>query len=117
MSEYTDRLLSYWYRSSDSAPAYTHAATDRSPLCGDEVAFNLVVQDGVIKTANFKADGCCICECCTAMLAELATGKPPDWQLTEDEWKEYVGIDLKPNRSNCMMLPNRVLQLALRSPL
>lgn len=122
MSIYTDRLLMWWDRSyfGWTHGVYTHRARVTSPVCGDEVEFGLIVQDGRLVAVDCEAHGCCVCECCTAMLAELARNKPVEWltDYSEAKWVSFVDVpDLSPARqTSCVALPLRCLKSALQTP-
>ena len=87
---YTDRLLSYWDQNlfGWKHSGYTHGASEVSQLCGDEVEFRLIVSEAVLEVVDVWARGCCVSECCAAMLAELARGKMVGWvnAYTAEEW-------------------------------
>jgi len=114
---YTDRLLSYWDPDlrGFKHEGYTHGASDVSSMCGDEVEFRLVIGEGGLEVVDVVASGCCISECCAAMLAELARGKPLAWLDTFDDadWDRHVNVLLPASRrKSCMMLPLQCLRKA-----
>jgi hypothetical protein len=119
---YTARLLKFWdprYFGFHRC-AYTHGASETSPVCGDEVEFRLVLKDDQLEVVDVKAHGCCVSECCAAMLADLVCDRPLSWInhfLSDDHWTQYVNVPLgKSRRDSCMMLPLRCLRKALVAP-
>jgi NifU-like protein involved in Fe-S cluster formation len=114
---YTERLLSYWnpnlrgFHDQD----YTHMASETSSLCGDEVEFRVTLKDGLLETVDVWARGCCLSECCAAMLAKLARGKPLVWldTFTDQDWVNHVNVPVGESRKkSCLMLPLRCLRRA-----
>ena len=115
---YTDRLMSYWDRNLFGFPhqGYTHAAILNSAVCGDEVEFRLIVSASGLEVVDVWARGCCVSECCAAMLAELVRGKPLAWldTFSDADWDRYVNIPVSESREqSCMMLPLYCLRKAL----
>jgi nitrogen fixation NifU-like protein len=98
----------------------THRAADDNPLCGDQIALELEVDDaGRICQAWFQGDGCCISQAAASMLMESIEGKSRDEAqgMTADEMLRLFGPKLTPNRQKCCLLCWRVLQSALYSPI
>jgi nitrogen fixation NifU-like protein len=54
----------------------THSATQRNPLCGDELTVQLRVREGALAEAAFEARGCSIAQATASMLLERAVGAP-----------------------------------------
>lgn len=46
-----------------------------NPTCGDEIALQLRVRDGVIEEARFRGQGCSISQASASMMAQLVEGK------------------------------------------
>jgi nitrogen fixation NifU-like protein len=97
----------------------THSHEDDNPLCGDVVRVELRIgEDGQVESAWFDGDGCCISQAAASMLMEEIEGKPVE-QLKEfraADMLELFGARLTPNRQKCCLLPWRVVQSALHSP-
>ena len=72
----------------------------------------------VLKEAYFEGDGCCISQASASMLIEQFDGKTVDEvrQFTAENMLELFGAKLTPNRQKCCLLPWRVLQSAVFSP-
>lgn len=101
-------------------PQPTHAHEDDNPLCGDVVRMELRIDDqGTVRALWFGGDGCCISQASASMLAEKMDGKSVDEikSFTADEMLGLFGARLTPNRQKCCLLPWRVLQSAIYSPL
>ena len=100
-------------------PDATHSYEGKNTLCGDVVKVDLKVSDdGRIEDAWFQAEGCVITLASASMLMEEIEGKGPD-KLCEFDARsmlELFGARLTPNRQKCCLLPWRVLQTALHSP-
>ena len=50
-------------------------ASGTNPLCGDEVAFDLRLDNGRVAQARFRGKGCAIAQATSSMLAEQLEGK------------------------------------------
>ena len=66
----------------------------------------------------FDGDGCCISQAAASMLVERFDGHTVDEvrQFTANDMLELFGVRLTPNRQKCCLLPWRVLQAAIYSP-
>jgi nitrogen fixation NifU-like protein len=49
-----------------------------NPLCGDEVSLDLTIDNGVIREARFRGNGCSISQSSASMMTEAITGKTVD---------------------------------------
>jgi NifU-like protein involved in Fe-S cluster formation len=118
---YTDRLLFYWDQAlfGFKHEGYTHGASEVSQLCGDEVEYRLTINNNVLEVVDVWARGCCVSECCAAMLAELARGKTVDWVTSPQtmmDWPRYVNVPLGESRKqSCMMLAMKCLKKAVQA--
>jgi nitrogen fixation protein NifU and related proteins len=102
-----------------SCPSCTHRHEDDNPLCGDVVQMELRIDDtGLIREVFFNGDGCCISQAAASMLTERMEGKSVDdvRQFSANDMLEMFGVRLTPNRQKCCLLPWRVLQTAVFSP-
>jgi nitrogen fixation protein NifU and related proteins len=100
-------------------PHCTHRHEDDNPLCGDVVHVELRIdQQGTIQEAYFDGDGCCISQASASMLMEKFEGRGVDEvkQFTANDMLDLFGARLTPNRQKCCLLPWRVLQAAIYSP-
>lgn len=106
-----------------------------NPSCGDNIALELKVEDGVIREVGFAGSGCAISEASTAIMAELIEGRPVPEALEllrkfdgmikktvtdEAELEELEdalalrGIANMPARVKCAVLPWRTLDEAIK---
>lgn len=92
------------------APTARHS--DLNPFCGDEIAIELAVENGVVVDAAFDGHGCTISQAAASMLMEEVMGQPvsvvEEWD--RDFMLELLGINLSPTRLKCALLPLKVLQ-------
>ncbi len=97
----------------------THGHEDDNPLCGDVVSMQLRISpEGQICEAWFDGDGCCISQAAASMLTERVEGQSIDAvrKFTAADMLDLFGVRLTPNRQKCCLLPWRVLQAAVFSP-
>ena len=86
-----------------------------NPLCGDELAIELKVEDGVVTDVRYNGRGCAISQAAASMLSDQIKGRPVA-ELTgvgKDDVLEELGIPLTPIRLKCAMLSVGVLKVAL----
>jgi nitrogen fixation NifU-like protein len=86
-----------------------------NPVCGDVVRLDIRFEDGVVREAAFRGQGCVISMASASMFTEAIVGKTmEELEAMEDEdIFEMLGVELGPSRANCGVLPLRVLQEAL----
>ena len=65
--------------------APTHAAHGDNPLCGDKIALQIEVKDGVVKDLRFKGLGCAISTASASLMTEAVKGR------SKDEIEEMFG--------------------------
>ncbi len=119
---YQDRILEHYEEPfhRGPCPAATHAHEDDNPLCGDVVRMELSIPRGdKIEDAWFAGEGCCISQASASLLTEWTCGRSVDEvkQFAAEQMLELFGAKLTPNRQKCCLLPWRVLQSAIYSPL
>lgn len=118
---YQDRILDHFeepYHRGHCAHA-THEHTDKNPLCGDSIHIELeLAGDGRIESVWFDGQGCCISQASASMLLQRMDGKRVDdvKAFTAQDMLTLFGPRLTPNRQKCCLLPWRVLQAAIHSP-
>ncbi|HEV2659699.1 MAG TPA: SUF system NifU family Fe-S cluster assembly protein, partial [Ktedonobacteraceae bacterium] len=90
-------------------------AEDANPLCGDQLAMDLLVEGDHIKEVRFQGRGCAISQAAASMLSEKIEGKTVDEvvALGKDDVLEDLGIDISPARTKCAFLSLRVLHRGL----
>jgi nitrogen fixation NifU-like protein len=100
-------------------PHCTHCHEDDNPLCGDRVLMSLHLDDaGTLREVYFDGEGCCISQAAASMLVEKFDGRSVEEvkRFTADDMLRLFGVRLTPNRQKCCLLPWRVLQTAIYSP-
>src|SRR6266853_1860549 len=90
-------------------------AEDSNPLCGDQLAIDLVVEGDRVSEVRFKGRGCAISQATASMLSEMIEGKTVEEvvQLGKDDVLEGLGIAISPARTKCAFLSLRVLHRSL----
>jgi nitrogen fixation NifU-like protein len=93
----------------------TAHAEDSNPLCGDQLAMDLVVDGDRVSEVRFKGRGCAISQASASMLSEMIEGKTVKEvvQLGKDDVLEALGIAISPARTKCAFLALRVLHRSL----
>jgi nitrogen fixation NifU-like protein len=118
---YEEHVLDHYedpYHRGELATA-THSHEGDNPLCGDVVHVDLKMGgDGKVNEAWFDGEGCVISQASASMLMEKIEGMTKDEikQFSADEMLQLFGPKLTPNRQKCCLLPWRVVQTALHSP-
>jgi nitrogen fixation NifU-like protein len=114
---YQEELLEHYkypkYRTTIENPDFTGG--DYNPSCGDRVAIQGTVNDGVVTAIGFSGSGCVISQAAASMVTEACLGKTvADIQkMTSDDIKTMIKIPLGPTRLKCALLSLYVLQQAL----
>jgi nitrogen fixation NifU-like protein len=85
---------------------------DHNPLCGDELAVQIKVEDGKIADLRFHGQGCAISQAAASIASEELIGMPVDEVGTLNaSWViEQLGIDISPTRRKCALLNLKVLR-------
>jgi len=91
-------------------PTYTHVG--ENPMCGDEIAVDVVLDDGEIQQVAFRGDGCAISQASASMLSEQLTGASVEElvEMDRDDVIEMLGVDISPMRVKCAVLAEKVAQ-------
>ncbi len=86
-----------------------------NPLCGDELAIELKVEDGVVTDVRYNGRGCAISQAAASMLSDAVKGKPVSElsEIGKEDVLDELGIPLSPIRLKCAMLSVGVLKVAL----
>jgi len=114
---YRENILDH-YRNPRNAGHIDHpsaTAEGVNPLCGDELAIELKVEDGVVTDVRYNGRGCAISQAATSMLTDLVKGRTAAEVATmpKDELLDEIGIPLTPVRLKCALLGLGVLKVAL----
>ena len=85
-------------------PSFVFARENFS--CGDKIALQGLIIDGVLVDVGFEAQGCVISQATASLLTDRAKGKSIDelLDLSVDDVQALVGIELGPNRLKCALL-------------
>ena len=73
---------------------------------------------GTLRELFFDGDGCCISQAAASMIVEKFDGRSIEEvkTFTANDMLDLFGVRLTPNRQKCCLLPWRVLQSAIYSP-
>ena len=115
--EYREYILDHYRnpRNYGTLEEPTVHAEDANPLCGDQLAMDLLVEGEHVAEVRFKGRGCAISQASASMLSEMIEGKLVEEvvQLGKDDVLEALGIPISPARTKCAFLSLRVLHLGL----
>jgi nitrogen fixation protein NifU and related proteins len=104
-------------RHSGTVPQATHRAEGANQACGDEIRFEILVEDGRVSSMRHSTRACSICTASADLITEAMLGKPvaelEHW--TTERVRESIGIPLSPTRLKCALLPLETIKEALRS--
>jgi nitrogen fixation NifU-like protein len=90
-------------------------AEDSNPLCGDQLAMDIEVEDGRVKAVRFQGRGCAISQAAASMLSEMIEDQSIEEviKLGKDDVLDALGIPISPARTKCAFLALRVLHRGL----
>lgn len=117
MDYYREYILDH-YRNPRNYGTLEHPtahAEDSNPLCGDQLAIDLLIDGDRVQEVRFRGRGCAISQATASMLSEMIEGKPVDEvvKLGKDDVLEALGIPISPARMKCAFLSLRVLHSSL----
>lgn len=117
MDYYREYILDH-YRNPRNYGTLEHPtahAEDSNPLCGDQLAIDLLIDGDHVQEVRFRGRGCAISQATASMLSEMIEGKPIDEvvKLGKDDVLEALGIPISPARMKCAFLSLRVLHSSL----
>jgi nitrogen fixation protein NifU and related proteins len=90
-------------------------AHDLNPLCGDELTFQVALdEDGKVSAVAFDGHGCAISQASASMLSDEIKGKTADELLALDRQTvlDLLGIEISATRMKCAMLSLKVVKAA-----
>ena len=82
------------------------AIAQYNPSCGDKIAVEGVVQDGILTQLAFEGSGCVVSQATASLLSEFCIGKPIDeiLGLEKEDLTKIIGMQLGPTRMKCALL-------------
>lgn len=132
---YQDVILDHYRKPRNFAQlaGASHHAGGHNPLCGDRVEIFLQVEDGRVREATFKGNGCAISTASASMMTEAVKGKKveevhhlfdqfhsmltePESESTHDDLgklEALSGVRQLPVRIKCATLAWHTLEAAL----
>ena len=86
-----------------------------NPLCGDRLAMDLRVKDGVVEDVAFSGQGCAISQASASMLTEEIVGRRVKdlADTTREDILDMLGVEVSYARMKCATLSLGLLRLAL----
>jgi len=90
-------------------------AHDLNPLCGDELTFQISLDDeGRVSEVAFDGHGCAISQASASMLSDEIKGKSNQELLALDRQTilDLLGIEISATRMKCAMLSLKVVKAA-----
>src|SRR5439155_23770564 len=90
-------------------------AEDSNPLCGDQLAIDLAVEDDHVTAVRFQGRGCAISQSPASILSEMIECKTVEEvvQLGKDDVLYAMSIRISPSRTKCAFLSMRDLHRSL----
>ena len=131
---YRDVILDHFQRPSRKGDlSNAHIKVDgANPLCGDELSYQVRIEDGKMAEIRFSGNGCAISQAAASMLADvletktpqeaarvvvalkdLMQGKPQDPSVDLGDLEALVGVRKFPVRVKCAALSWNVIEQAL----
>jgi nitrogen fixation protein NifU and related proteins len=116
-SLYAEEILDHYkhphnFGELDNADIHTEA---NNPLCGDRLAMDLRVKDGVVEDVRFSGRGCAISQAAASMLTDRMIGERLDdlASTTREDILEMLGVEISYARIKCATLSLGLLRQAL----
>jgi nitrogen fixation protein NifU and related proteins len=77
-----------------------------NPSCGDQVSFQGVIENGIVKQLKFQGKGCVISQAAASMLSQKGIDQSVDTIVSwdKDTMLSLIGIPLGPTRLRCALL-------------
>lgn len=117
MDYYREYILDH-YRNPRNYGTLEHPdvhSEDTNPLCGDQLAMDLLIENEQVKEVRFHGRGCAISQASASMLSEMIEGHSVAEviQLGKSDVLDALGISISPARTKCAFLSLRVLHRGL----
>jgi nitrogen fixation NifU-like protein len=116
-SLYRDEIIEHYkhprnYGKLDDPDVHVEA---NNPLCGDRLAMDLKLRDGVVEDVRFSGRGCAISQASASMLTEQMVGARLEdlAKTTRDDILDNLGVEVSYARIKCATLSLGLLRLAL----
>ena len=108
-----DHFESPYHKGHLPCPTCSHA--DRNPICGDQIAIELKIDDGRVTEAYFDGKGCAISQAAASILCEQIEGKSVEdlRALQAKDMLDWLQVRLTASRQKCGLLGFRVLKTML----
>jgi nitrogen fixation NifU-like protein len=119
--QFSERILDHYEDPFHREPVQrpTHLAEGANPVCGDSVRVELRLDsDGAVIETGFDAEGCVLSQAAASMLLEHIDGFTAEQlgDFSAESMLQLLGAPLASDRQRCCLLPWRILQTALQSP-
>ena len=111
----------------------THHSKLKNPICGDEMEIFLIIKNDTIEKFKYQCKSCIYCQASVSLLSKKIIKKrieliknflnkaelffETNKKLIEKDWKDFEIIMNKNNiaRKECLLLPIKVLRMALEN--
>lgn len=86
-----------------------------NPSCGDAVAFELKLNDGIVQEVGFQGSGCVISQATASIVSQFVLGKTlrDIKTTTHEDILALIKVSLGPTRLRCALLSLQALQLVI----
>jgi nitrogen fixation NifU-like protein len=115
---YPPELLDHFEhpRNAGELPSPSASAQLENPVCGDVLRLTMMIEDGKIVAARFRAKGCVASIACGSLLTEMITNQALDHagKLSREELAAALG-GLNPESNHAAALAIDTLRAALTS--
>ncbi len=83
-----------------------------NPLCGDELHFDIRLNNGMIEEIKFQGRGCAISMAAASILTEMVKGKSLEEarSIQKEEMLKALYIPIGPTRMKCALLALKVFK-------
>lgn len=114
MSFYKEILMDHFKnpRNKGKLENPSFSTKEYNPSCGDSIAFDGIIENGLIKALSFDGKGCVISLATASIFTEYFIAKDIDeiLKLGPGDIKTIIGMDVGPIRIKCAMLSLIALQ-------
>lgn len=116
---YSDLILALYAHPSHFGPlkGKTHSSASTNPSCGDDLTFELIVDNDTVKDAQFQGESCAISRAAASLLADHIIGMSTAdiRQMKVETMYGLIGSKIHPGRVQCLLLPLQVVQRSISS--